>query len=254
MDAIFDAVKRHADQLADGRADRIGVLREYLITTPEEMISEFLRAEESLLERLRLGLPIHELHERAIDDVAGIKVIMEDEEARPLLTALEAIPDCEIMEQERHTGQYNAVNLIVRYRPPKEEVLGRSPDRNLLAIMGGRGWSVGEIQKGFSDFVQTGEEWIHLEIIASSYGELLESEIGCSMHEHRIIEQRQSPQYRGYLAKNIEYLMRYFFIFPFSGRREITELPIKIWNRYLPDYFDAVIQDLFQIAPYGNLE
>jgi hypothetical protein len=80
---------------------------------------------------------------------------------------------------------------------------------------------------------------------------MLESEIGRCMHEDRIIEQRLRQPYNGHLAKNIEYLMEYLFVFPYSSQFEIGELPIKLWNRYLPDYFDEVLRKLYHI-PRGN--
>jgi hypothetical protein len=76
---------------------------------------------------------------------------------------------------------------------------------------------------------------------------MLESEIGRSIHEDRIIEQRLRQQYRGHRARNVEYLMQFLFMFPLSRRLKLSELPIKLWDRYLPDYFDGVIADLFQI-------
>ncbi|HOO40601.1 MAG TPA: hypothetical protein PK653_04120, partial [Syntrophales bacterium] len=91
-----------------------------------------------------------------------------------------------------------------------------------------------------------------LEIILISYQENLESEIGRCIHEDRIIEQRRGKQYRGHLAKNIEYLMEYLFTFPSSGRLEVGELPIKLWNCYLPDYFDEVMKQLFHIRFQGT--
>jgi len=60
---------------------------------------------------------------------------------------------------------------------------------------------------------------------------------------------QQQQEYRGHLAKNIEYLMVYLFNFAVSPQIEIGELPIKLWNRYLPDYFDEVMRSLFEIPP-----
>jgi len=254
IDGMFDSVKRRAEELADERARQLGIPREYLITTPEEMISEFLHAEEDLLEKLRLGLPVQGIEERAINDVAGIKVLAEKEDQAFLIGILNRMPDCAILETEHHTGRYNATNLIVSYRPPREDILLQAPSQNLLAIMRDRGWDEKKTREAFIDFVRTGEESIQMELIVSSYAEMLESEIGRSMHEDRIIRQRLQQEYRGHLAKNIEYLMRYLFMFPFSGQPDLRELPIKIWNHYLPDYFDSVIAELFQVSPYRRLE
>jgi hypothetical protein len=88
---------------------------------------------------------------------------------------------------------------------------------------------------------------VNLEIIVSSYAQMLESEIGSCMHEERIIRQRRNPQYLGQLAQNVEFLMEYLFTFPASGRREVGELPLCLWDCYLPDYFDEVLRRLFNV-------
>jgi hypothetical protein len=81
----------------------------------------------------------------------------------------------------------------------------------------------------------------------STYQEMLESEIGRCIHEDRIIEQRLRQQYRGPLARNTQCLMEYLFTYPTSRQRELGELPIRLWHRYLPDYFDEVLKQLFHI-------
>jgi hypothetical protein len=36
---------------------------------------------------------------------------------------------------------------------------------------------------------------------------------------------------------------------PASNRMEPEETPIKLWHRYIPDYFDEVLKRLFNIPP-----
>jgi len=74
---------------------------------------------------------------------------------------------------------------------------------------------------------------------------MLESEIGRSMHEDRILTQRQNQQYQGSLARNIEYLLDYFFRFALSTTKELHEVPIQLWVRYMPDYIDQILQRLY---------
>jgi len=120
--------------------------------------------------------------------------------------------------------------------------------------MQSRGFSPYEANRSFVEFVRSGEEDVLVEIIVSNYQEMLESEVGLCIHEDRIIEQRLCQQYRGPLARNIQCLLEYLFAFPASHRRELGELPIKIWNRYLPDYFDEILKQLFRIPPDNFLE
>jgi hypothetical protein len=258
IDRIFVTIKRHADALADERALRLGIPRGDLLTAPEDMTEEFLQAENRLLDDLRGKRPIAGAGEElAINDVAGIKVILEESGQRKLTELLLRLPDCEIVEEERHTGRYNATNLIVRYRPPREAILARPLGRGLLDVMQGRGFSPDEANSAFAEFVRSGEGDVLLEIILSTYQEMLESEIGRCIHEDRIIEQRLRQQYRGPLARNIQCLMEYLFTFPSSPsscRCELGELPIKLWHHYLPDYFDEVLKQLFHIPTFDDLD
>jgi hypothetical protein len=248
IDRIFDRIKKHADTLAEERARLLGIPRENLLTTPADMTEEFLIAEERLLSDLREKRPIAGDGELfAINDVAGVKVVMEAPEQRKLIELLGRFPDCEVVEEERHAGRYNATNLLIRFRPPREEILSRPLGPGILNIMQERGFSVSEANRSFAEFVRSGERDVLLEIIFSDYQEMLESEIGRCIHEDRIIEQRLYQQYRGPLARNIQDLLEYLFSFPSSHQRELGELPIKIWNRYLPDYFDEVLKQLFRI-------
>ena len=247
IDRMFDAIKQHADDLAEERARGMGIPRHQLFTPPEEMQDEFLRAEERLLEDLRTGRPIQDGGDIAISDVAGIKVILEASRQERLRSLLEDLPDCRVTEEERHSGLYNATNLIVCHRPDRDRILSRPLTGRILAVMQARGLHLDQVQKDFVEFVRSGEASVSLEIIVSDYPETLESEIGRCMHEDRILRQRLTRQYRGHLSKNIEYLMEYLFSFPASAQCELRELPVRLWHRYLPDYFDEVLKALFRL-------
>jgi hypothetical protein len=254
IDWVFDTIKKHADTLADDRAKRLGISKDQLLTSQEEMFEEFIHAENRLLEDFRHRRQIQDEKMMVINDVAGIKVILEEPDQKRLLTVLSDLNNCEIVEEEKHTGKYNATNLLLRISPSKDEMLIRPLSPNVIGLMKTRGLTEEESNLAFADFVRSGEESIYLEIIVSNYQEMLESEIGRCMHEDRIIEQRLHQPYCSHLAKNIEYLMEYLFTFPTSPHVELIELPIKIWNRYLPDSFEDVVRKLFRIPEYMILE
>jgi hypothetical protein len=48
--------------------------------------------------------------------------------------------------------------------------------------------------------------------------------------------------------------MVYLFNFAVSARSDLGELPIQLWDRYLPDYFDEVIRSLFDLPPLRLVE
>jgi hypothetical protein len=249
IDWIFDAIKRHAESLADERAVRLCIPREYLLSSPEEMLGEFLDAEKRFVEDIQQQREIAGATDLVINDVAGVKVVLEDDEQVRIRTALANIEYCRVVEEERHQGLYNALNLVVRIEPPKDELIRSPIPASIRAVLACRGVAPELADRHFADFVLSGEEDVYLEIIVSNYQEILESEIGRCMHEDRIIAQRLRQKYRGHLAKNVEYLMRYLFLFPLSTQLELEDLPVKLWDRYLPEYFDGVIAGLFQIPP-----
>jgi len=247
-DDLFAAIKRRADALAEARARARGIPLAKLVTAHEEMVAEFAGAEARIVEDLRAGRPL-EVGRLVINDVAGLKVIAEEGEYGRVLEALHALPGAKVFEVEVHRGRYNATNVAVRYRPDKERILAQPPGETLLAAMAGRGLDAAATRREFEAFVRRAEDEVVIEVIVSSYQEMLESEIGRCIHEDRILEQRNGAPYRGYLAKNVEYLVEYLFTLATCPGAKTGELPIKLWNRYLPEYFDEVIKGLLGVPP-----
>ncbi len=115
----------------------------------------------------------------------------------------------------------------------------------MLQVFDAHGYTPGQANAAFREFVQSGEESINLEIIVTSYLEMLESEIGRCMHEERIIRQRHNPRYCGQLAQNVGFLMEFLFTYPALPLPRLDRLPVRIRDRYLPDTFDEVRRKLF---------
>ncbi len=248
IDMIFSAIKQRADDYANMRAQQFGIARSQLLTSETEMIHEFERAEAKIIEDLRDGVKFPKISAPPINDVAGLKVIIEPEDVPKLYDYLETQTRCDIFEIEpHHRENYNATNLIIRGRP-KKDMLVRDPiDPRLVRSMRERGLWLGDVQKEFENFVYSGEDEVYVEIIYASFGDLLESEIGRSMHESRITDQRNREEYTGHLARNIEYLVQYIFAFASFPSAELKECAIKVWTHYLPDYFNEVLKSLYRI-------
>lgn len=246
-DNLFQAMTRHIDGLSHDRGQFPNADLHEEETHLQKLPDEYLEAESHLLENLQEHRPMPDNQNIMINDVAGIKLILENTELNRLMNVLHEMPECKIIEEEKHTGIYNATNLIVSYCPDQEYIISEPITGRIRNIMETRGLHADQLQQEFVEFVHSGEKNVALEIIVSDYQETLESEIGRCIHEDRIIRQRLNNQYRGHLSKNIEYLMEYLFSFPASSQRELSELPIKLWNRYLPDYFDEVLKQLFHI-------
>jgi hypothetical protein len=203
-----------------------------------------LHLEQALLARLRDNHTVQLPDDLVINDVAGLKVILEAHQLERLLVLLQEA-GCSLIEQERHTGNYRATNLVVEYRPDLERVLAGPLHDRMLGVFAAHGYSARQANTAFREFVLSGEESIYLEIIVTSHLEMLESEIGRCMHEERIIRQRRDPRYSGQLAQNVGFLMEFLFTFPALPYRRLDRLPVRIQDRYLQDYFDEVRRKLF---------
>lgn len=249
VDRIFEAIKIHAEALAYDRARTAGIPMENLFSEPEDMLAEFLWAEKRMQDDLKNHRSIPVDDDLVINDVAGIKVILEGKEQTKVLRTLAGSPDCEVLEVEPHRGNYNATNILAEYRPDKTEILSKPLSEPLLDFFFSMGMDRKMVQEEFEQWVLLGEDSVTIEVIISDYQEMMESEIGRCMHEDRIIDQRLRQEYRGHLSKNVEYLLEYIFAFAISKNTELKELPIKLWNRYLPDYFEEVIKGLYKIPP-----
>ncbi|HPQ71905.1 MAG TPA: hypothetical protein PKW95_22470 [bacterium] len=244
IDFIFQEIKTQADALAAERAERQGIPVEQLNTSNEEQISEFIHAERRILKAIRLGQIASPPPVLPINDILGLKVVIEGVDIDKAIDQIGQCPNISLQEQEKLVGNYNATNLIVRFRWPREEMLKRSPSGEIQSAFRKRGCSR-DTTKAYKKFIESAEDEVTIEVSLISYEEMLESEIGRSMHEERILAQRQNQQYQGSLTRNIEYLMDYLFRFALSTTKELNEVPIQLWVRYMPDYIDHILRRLY---------
>jgi len=255
IDFLFEQVKRKADFLAEERAKSVGIPKSQLVTSSEEMAKEFERAERRIAQDVRNGkLPARSVSFR-IEDVAGLKIVADSPEDGLVIDWLNQRQDTEVIEEEVHAGVYNATNLIVRHTPDRDAILEKPLTERSKERLSRRGLNRDSLDKDLRAFVESGEKDLHMEIIVSNYKEVLESEIGRCMHEDRTVNQRLNQRYRGPLAKNVAWLMEYVFAVAIApSTPDLPELPLKLWIKYLPDYFDEVLKDLFGIPRYREVE
>jgi len=212
------------------------------------MIQEFIHAEKRLMTAIRQGVIQHEFPILSIPDVFGLKLITEPHQLNTLLKAIQDSPDCRLIEQEHHTGRYNAINLRISYTLPKELLLNSPPSGPQLDVFEQRGISRDTILRDYVDFIESADDHVFLEVICSGYEEFLESEVGRSMHEDRIIRQRRDLEYDSGLANNVTYLMEYILSLCLApSQDEVTDVPIKLWVKYMPDTFERLLRRLFRI-------
>jgi hypothetical protein len=255
VDFMFERIRGHADDLAAERAKRLGITKDQLITAPEEMVDEFRHAERRLIKSIKRGTIQSELPILSIPDVVGIKLIVEADQYPRLLDVLTSNQACTLLEQERHSGNYNATNLRVAYTLPKEMLLKNPPSGHSLNVLAHRGFDPSEVAAQFAEFLDTSEDHVLLEIIVVNFHDFLESEIGRSMHEERVLEQRSNQTYRSPLATSIRYLMDYMLTLCLSpGDLETVDVPIKLWVKYMPDTIDRLIRDIYNVPSDSSFD
>jgi hypothetical protein len=224
------------------RCDLAGPAHSDLLPDPDTLDAHG----RALLERLRaMPLPCWP-RDVEINDVAGIKVVMESDGQARLAGILGGL-GCRLLEREVHRGDYSAVNLLVDYAPDKEPILAQGLPEKVVRVFRDHGVSPGETRRRFETFVRSGEPGVRVEIICSGAEETLESEIGRCMHEDRIIRQRLGRTYQGHLSQNVEFLLEYLFALPAAPEARLDRLPVRLWERYLPDYFEEVKRVLFRV-------
>jgi len=97
---------------------------------------------------------------------------------------------------------------------------------------------------------------VRVELILTTYEELVESEIGRSIHEMRTLKQRSQREYTGRIAKNAEFIVEYMLSVAFSPQIAVNFIPIKLNGHYLPETVSYAIRKLYGIeesAIFTNL-
>lgn len=254
IDYMYDQIRQRADELAAERARLRGIPKEALITPPEEMAAEFQHAERRVLKSIRDGLFVAAMPQFYIDDVVGIRMVMTPELLPRFEDWLGSTPDIGIVDEKRFSGPFNGRNMVVAYRLPVDRLLATPPDAATTEVLVSRGLgATGEdVQASYRDFVRTAEGHVRFEILLIDFEQLLESEIGRSMHEEHIRAQRERQVYAGRLAQNVEALMIFLFGYALSCRTEFGDLPVKLRGTYLPDYFDKLQRWLYGL-PAGSM-
>lgn len=250
INIIFNQIKKRADDLALERASRLGIPKDQLFTPLEQQVEEFAHAERRFIKELKKGLfhPSEEIVRSAsIHDCAGIKAILPEERVGALENFFTTRGPYRIAEKEKHAGLYNAVNYIIEYRLDKKSLADRVPDSRALYVLSSRGMNKETLLQDYRHFIETAEETIFIEVITSTYADMIESELGRCMHEERILAQREQLEYKSSIARNVRYITEYLFLFAISGKSCIQELPIKLWEKTMPDTYDHAIRELWDI-------
>lgn len=245
-DWIYVNVKEEAEKMAQKRAARLGVPLEQLVTPRREMEREFIEAEELIATRFRDGGIRFDRSALMIQDAGAIKIVGDEAGLERFVAALQATTDITVLEQERFKGRYQALNLVLEVAWDADAACRSYRNSRAWEKVRNRGIPEAELKKGLEPLLEGASSRISIEVILTTFNDLVESELGSSIHEERIISQRES-RYRGYIPMNVEFLVEYLFAVGFSPCIEVKEVPIKIWGRYLPETLGSYIRQLYNL-------
>ncbi len=247
---IFEKVLGLAQEMAGERAKQSGVPLHGLVTPAEEMVKEFIHAEEFIAWSFKDGRITFDKNAMAIQDVGAIKIVAGKDELQQLEQTLAHTPDITVIEREEFSGNYQATNLVLETTWDAGHVCQKYRDGRSWEQYLDRGIPEDDLKKGLEPFLADAEPKINIELILSTFPDMFESELGNSIHEERIIAQRENKRYKGYLPKNVEFLVESLFEVGFSSSVDIGRVPIKLWGRYLPETISAYVRQLYGLTEH----
>ena len=232
---IFQLVQNRAKEMAQERAKDHNVALEELITPKNLMDFEFVRAEKDIAKMFKDNKISLDKSALKIHDVGGIKIVASREKLSLLEKELSEQLKIRVNDRESFSGDYQATSLIIEVPWDPDHVCRRYMDTRAWRKYLNRGLSETELKKGLEPLLEGSKSTLITELILSTFPDMVESELGNSLHEERIVAQRDNKLYRGYIPMNVEFLIEYLLAVGVCPHTHIEQLPIKIWGRYLPD-------------------
>lgn len=216
--------------------------------------NDYIEAEKQLMSQIRetgIKFPIDSM---TINDILGTKIIDNGYGEKKLESAITSLPGTSIVEKKKHSGSYNAVHYIIELKVNFDYITDKFKKNSKYQNSIKSRLPNARLSEDFARFILTGADTIHVDLIFTTFEELVESEIGRSMHESRIFMQRQEQKLYGNISLNIEYIIEYLFAVGLSPTVDMDEIPIKIWGRYLPDTLSYRIRKLYQMSGYSLID
>lgn len=235
VDALFKEVRAEANRLAGQRAAAAGVELIDFISSTTAMRNDFIEAEATVAHRFQDGNVHIDRQALTINDIIGFKIIGPPQVLDQLTQALYDEPGITVIEREKHSGDYNAVNLLLDLELPSATILSGHMQAIDWSIGLRRGLTLENLRKNIADYVSQGAKSVRIEIILTTYEELMEAEFGRSIHELRVLRLRHRQTYSGPLGQNAGYLIEYLLALASSPTVSIPQIPIKMYGRYLPE-------------------
>ncbi len=249
---IHKMVQERAKEMAKERANKHSIPLEKLITPKKQMDLEFVAAETIIAQKFKENNIEVDRAALEINDVGGIKIVTNADRIAQLESRLHNHPKIRVVDRESFAGNYQATSLIIEVHWDREDVCRSYTDQRVWKKYLDRGIPEAHLRKGLEPLLDGAAPILRIELMLSTFPDMVESELGNSLHEERIIAQRDNKVYEGYIPMNVEFLLEYLFAVGLSPNVQIDRLPIKLWGRYLPDSVIDEIRTLYRM-PHGEL-
>jgi hypothetical protein len=247
---IFQRVQNRAKDMAWERAKDHNLTLEELITPKNLMELEFVKAEKDIAKMFKDNNIRLDKSDLEIHDVGGVKIVASEEKLSLLEKELSEQLHIRVNDRESFSGNYQATSLVIEVEWNPDHVCRRYMDLRAWKKYLNRGLPETELKKGLEPLLEGSKPTLKLELILSTFPDMVESELGNSLHEERIVAQRDNKLYRGYIPMNVEFLIEYLLAVGVCPHTSIEKLPIKIWGRYLPDTVIDHIRALYGMPDF----
>jgi hypothetical protein len=201
-------------------------------------------AERLVADRIRSGRITLDPEKNRVDDVIGVKIIGTPGELEAVEAALDNLEYTFASQREVHAGTYEGIHYLVDLELPTNEAILANMAGIDWSFAAGRGLPVENLDESFKAYVETCRRTFRVELILTTFDDLVESEFGVSIHEQRILEQRDLADDFGRIARNASSIIEYMLRLATSPTINIEHIPIKIWGRYIRDTLNYAISEL----------
>ena len=192
-------------------------------------------AERLVADRIRSGRIALDPEKNRVDDVIGVKIIGTPSELENLEAALDDLEYTFAFQREVHAGAYEGIHYLVDLQLPPNEVILANMAGIDWSFAAGRGVPVENLDESFRRYIKDCRRTFRVELILTTFDDLVESEFGIAIHEQRILEQRDLADDYGRIARNASSIIEYLLRLATSSTIKIENIPIKIWGRYIRD-------------------
>ncbi len=206
-------------------------------------------AERLVADRIRSGRFTLEPDALRVDDVIGVKIIGSPTELEKIEASLDNLEYTWAFHREVHDGAYVGIHQVVDLELPNNEQILANMENIDWSFAAGRGLPSEDLLPRFRSYIESCQRTFRVELILTSFDDLVESEFGVGIHEQRILDQRSLANDYGRIARNASFIIEYMLRLAVSKTIAVDELPFKIWGRYIRDTVDHEIRKLHGEPP-----